>query len=111
MAVADQTILVYRGEDAIISGVMNPVVNINGWTLQFTAAKKLNKVAKLIGPKSATIVSGPAGTYTIPLTAAETTALTPGSYVWDLWRTDVGVAEVVAIGTFTVSGDARIPTS
>jgi hypothetical protein len=102
-----QTITMYRGEQVVLSWTMSPVVNIAGWTLVFTVARKANSPSKLI-TQAATVVSGPAGTFTVTLTE-EQSNLTPGSYFFDVWRTDEGYEQVIAIGPFVISPTARVP--
>lgn len=106
MAEVGQEILVYRGETVKLN--MTSSTSLAGLTLAFTVAKKLNLSKKLIGPLAVTVLSPT--TFTVTLTAAMTN-LKPGSYVWDVWITDPGFEEVVAIGPFKQSGDARVPVA
>jgi hypothetical protein len=108
MAVITESILVYRGEVAQLNFAMTPGVNVTGWTIMFTVSKKVNSVAKLIGPLAAVPVNPVAGTFYFQLTEDHTN-LSPGVYVSDVWRTDEGFEQLLALQTFTISGDARVP--
>lgn len=108
MALTPQTIEVYRGEQALISFTMNPVEDITGWTLMFTVTREENKETKLIGPLSMNILVPANGTFEIEL-AEENTDITPGEYVFDVWRVDEAFEEVKAIGSFIVLGNSRVP--
>lgn len=104
----EQTITVFRGEQAALNFTMMPVVNITGWTLAFTVAKKANSETKMIAPMVAVVQSGPAGTFRVTLTE-ELLDLIPATYFYDVWRTDEGFEQPLAYGPFTVSPMARVP--
>lgn len=101
-----QSITVYRGERATLDFTMSPVEDIAGWHIHFTVAKKENSTTKLIGPVEATILVS--GQFRVSLDE-EDLDLTPGSYAYDVWRTDEGFEEVLALGSFVVTGNARVP--
>ena len=101
-----QTIEVYRGEQATLNFTMTPVENILGWTIHFTVAKKANVSTKLIGPLLVPALAS--GIFRVQLTE-ELLNLNPGSYFYDAWRTDEGQEQVLALGTFLVIGNARVP--
>jgi hypothetical protein len=105
----EQTITIYRGEAPVLNFTLAPVVDISGWTLKFTVAKKSNSVTKMCSA-TPTILSGPAGTFRATLTAAQTD-IAPGAYFFDVWRLDAGFEEVLASGEVVVVGVARIPTA
>ena len=102
-----QTITVYRGEQVVLNFTMSPVVNISGWTLPFTVAKKSNSPTKLI-QVNGVILAGPSGTFSVTLTE-ENTDQTPDTYYFDVWRNDEGYEQVLAIGSFVVLPTARLP--
>jgi hypothetical protein len=106
MAVTE-TITVYRGEQVSLNFSMVPAASIVGWTIVFTVARKANSPSKLI-TQVATAVDSATGTFTLALTE-EQTDLTPGTYSFDVWRTDEGYEQVIAIGPFVVSPAARVP--
>ena len=105
----ETAILVYRGEQAVLNFAMDPShTPISGWTLMFTVARRANSTLKLIGPVACTILNATTGTYRVTLTE-EQTDLSPADYFWDVWRTDEGFEQVLGLGTFTISADARVP--
>lgn len=108
MAITSNIGPIYTGEDVQLNFTMSPVENINGWTLVFTV-----KVAQMDSPAilsvPGTVVSGPAGTFSISLSAANTALLPPNQYVWDVWRTDLGSEVVLALGKLNVRDTARVP--
>ena len=105
----EQTITVYRGEAPILNFTMSPVVDISGWTLAFTVARKKNYATKVL-TKTPTILTGASGTFRQSLTATETD-LTPDDYWFDVWRIDVGVEEMIAAGPFILTANVRKPTT
>lgn len=98
------TIEIYRGEAVELGFTMNPVVNITGWNLEMTIEDAPAAKRTTVG---AEIVSGVAGTFKVELDAADTAALAPRKYQYDVWRTDSGSERVVAIGDFVVLDVAR----
>jgi len=107
-ALTDQSIVLYRGEAVTINFTMAPVEDISTWALQFTVTKTPNKVEKMLGPLPMGIVSGVLGTFQIALTE-EQLDIKPGSYRFDVWRTDEGTEQVKAIGVFLILGNSRLP--
>ena len=107
-ALVDQTITVYRGQAVVLNFTMSPVENIAGWTLMFTVTKATNKSIKLLGPLAMTVVNGPAGTFQLALTE-EQLDLKPAIDRFDVWRTDEGLEDPKAIGSFVVLGSSRVP--
>ena len=103
----EQTISVYRGEQVVLNFTMAPVVDITTWTLVFSLVKKANSTTKLI-TQSAPVISGPLGTFRVTLTE-EQMNLSPAIYFFDVWRTDEGFEQVLAIGPFIVRATARVP--
>jgi hypothetical protein len=59
----------------------NPV-NLAGWTA--FAQVRLNPAGPLVADLEPTVTNPSAGQITINLTAAQTAALTPGAFCWDL---------------------------
>lgn len=86
------------------SGSDTTAINITGWTLVVTVRDE-NKAVMFT--KSGTIVSGAAGTYTWPVTAANT-LISPKPYSLDIWRTDAGSETLMAVGTLTVNDEVRV---
>jgi hypothetical protein len=110
MALVEQNVDVYRGEQVMLNFTMSPVVDISGWALAFSLAKKRNSATKIIAAQAMTIVSGIAGTYRTPLTE-EQSDLAPAIYEWDVWRTDEGFEQLVAIGTMPILAAVRTPAT
>jgi hypothetical protein len=98
---------IYRGEYVSLDFTINPVVDITGWTMQFTLARAKNSSNKLI-ERACTVVSGPAGTFNAILTETDTD-LSPGKYHWDVWRVNGGALKPLGIGTFTILSDVYNP--
>ena len=107
---ATLALVLTQGEDRTFTGTHQTsatdttVINITGWTMVFTA-RDANKIAVL--SKTVTVVSGPNGTYTFTLAAADTN-INPTTYACDLWRTDSGNATIMALGTLTINADVRV---
>jgi hypothetical protein len=103
------TIALYRGEAVTVNFTLDPVENISGWAIAFTASESVNRRTKLFSQAGA-IVSAAAGTFKVDLSASQTDKQ-PQRAVYDVWRTDDGFARVLAIGTLHIQGVARLPTS
>lgn len=97
----------YRGEDIVLNYTMSPVMDITGWTIRFHVKGQLSDAATLL-TINGVIVSAVAGTFSITLTAANTTTLGVGIYYYDVWRTDSGQACALALGKLTVKGTATL---
>lgn len=96
MAIGTDTITIYRGEDLTLAFTHSGA--ITGWTITFNV--KLGPSTRLT--KSASIVDGSAGTYSVALTDADTDTLTAGTYPYDVWRTTAGSERLLAQGQFVV---------
>lgn len=105
------SIVIYRGEIATIRFTLTTGENITGWSLMFTAAKALNMKTKVFGPVACVIDNGLAGQFHTTLSAAVTSAIKPFVGYYDVWRTNAGFEEVLGLGSFEISADARVPTS
>lgn len=102
-----QSLKVYRGEDITINATMTPARDITGWVISMTVAKAYdinNKVFQL----TATITSGPNGTYSIIIPSALLN-INPDKYVYDIFRTSPGNLRILNIGDFIIGPDARNP--
>lgn len=97
----------FRGEAVTLNFTMDPVEDISGWTLAFTAARSLGDPTKSI-EEAGVVVSGAAGTFKVVLETAQTD-LSAGVYHYDVWRTDAANERVLAIGTMTISDVVRLP--
>lgn len=109
MAVTTQDITVYRGEKATLSFTLTTGENITGWTLLFTAARKKDMATKLF-QVTGTVTDGAAGEFSVALTTTHTNQ-TPDEYAFDVWRTDTGYEQLLALGGFIVAANVRVPTA
>jgi hypothetical protein len=94
--------------DGTITGA---VEDITSWTLYavFKADEEdttSETVVRSTVGGGITVVSGPAGTFRLTLTAAQTLLLSQG-WCWALWRTNVGFEEPVAAGKINIQKVAR----
>lgn len=101
------SIEIYRGETVTLHFSMTPPKDITGWTISFTAAKARGSQNKLF-QVTATITSGPNGTFDVPITNIQSNIL-PGTYAWDVWRVNPGFDRILGEGDFIISPSARIP--
>lgn len=108
MAIVSNIGTIYKGEDVTLNFTMSPVVDISGWTLSFTIRDERLTGSALV-TAAGSVTSGVDGTFSVALTAAQTTTLDPDEYAWDVWRTDSGSATVLALGDITVAGTPRVP--
>lgn len=102
---ATQSIAFFNGENVTLNGVLNPVVDITSWAMQFAVRGTAGGTAiitKTVG-SGITIVSGPASTFTVVLLSADTATQPPGAYVYDLQRTDSGHHTELLTGTLTLT--------
>lgn len=100
--IGTDTITMYKGTDLTLPFTMNPVEDISGWTILLTVRGSSVSIIK-----DATIDSGPDGTFHFTLADTDTDSLSPGTYDYDVFRTDSGVEEVLAIGAFVIQTVAR----
>jgi hypothetical protein len=90
----------FQGEDILLTLTMTPPTDITGWTLLSTVKDELGGTTQFNPTVSATDYGR--GVFTVSLSRAQTSALTPGDYVWDVRRTDSGKNAVLAHGEITV---------
>ena len=100
--VTDLTMSFYTGEDGVIHCQLLPVENITGWALKCTARLVLGMLpilfTKTVGV-GITITDAPNAKFDITMNSADTSAATPGSYFFDIQRTDAGFKSELGIGT------------
>jgi hypothetical protein len=111
MAVTNQTIEIYRGEEVTLEFTLTPTTNITGWTIQFTVAKAANSTVKVIDTMAASIANAVGGIFSVSLDADVTGDLEPGTYYYDAWRMDAESERLLAAGLFKVFAVARLPLS
>ena len=105
----EQTVTIYRGEEIVLNFTMAPNANIAGWTLLFTVAKTANSPTKLI-TQAATITNPSTdGKFSVSLDADQSKDIKPGTYYFDVWRTDAEQERVLALGPFVIAAVARLP--
>lgn len=88
----------------VTSGTDSTPINITGWTIK---AMGRDEAGNVIFDKTATVVSGAAGTYSLSFTHAETTVYQAKSIDVDIWRTDSGSERLMGLGKFTIGQDVR----
>lgn len=87
----------------------NPI-DITGWT--FLAQLRVRPSdAAVVETWTVTITNAAGGAFDMKLTAAKTGAMTPGTYVWDLQRTDAAgdILTLLAGSTLQVVQDVSRP--
>ncbi len=95
------------GWAGVIPITMNPVVDITGYTLQFTVVSQLPQTFPALLTLTPAIISAPAGTMQQPFTEANTVALGVGTFYWSVWRTDASSQDELARGSFIIVDTAR----
>jgi hypothetical protein len=86
----------FRGEDVVLNFQMTPPIDVTGWNITWKLATTLGGTVQLT--KSASIVDGARGQFTVTLASADTSSLPVGRYVWDCRRTDSGNRATLADG-------------
>lgn len=102
-----QSISIYRGEEVTLHFSMVPPRDITGWVISFTVAKNYNNPSKLF-QITATITSGPNGTFDVIITSIQSD-IEPGTFVYDIFRTNPGFLRILSVGEFILRPDARRP--
>lgn len=102
-----QSISLFRAEAITLNFTVQPVEDITGWTILFTAANTFNVSEKII-QITAVIMDGAAGRFTIPINSIQTD-IPPDMYVYDVWKTSPGEARCLSIGNFEIHTNARVP--
>lgn len=95
-------------EQVTVTVTMSPATSISGWTLAFTVR---NSDGTLMVSKTTasgiTITDAGAGIFTIALATADTGAIPPGVYDFDVWRTNSGNETRLAYGPLVVDKQVR----
>ncbi len=91
----------FAGEDFTVSVQMQPVVDITGWTLEFTLLSSQTETDSPLATGTITVISAVAGTLTVRLLSADTEQA-PGTYYYRLRRTDSGARALLADGDFLI---------
>lgn len=102
-----EAISVSRAEDITLHMTMTPSKDITGWVISLTVATAANSPDKLF-QVTATITSGPNGTYDVVITEAQLD-LDPGTYYYDIFRVNPGNRRILNEGDFIITANARKP--
>lgn len=98
------TISMFVGEDVVLSfspASSQVVTSIAGWTLLFTLRDVPGGTTQFT--VSGVITNGASGIYTVTIPRASTLSLTPGTYDYDVSRTDSGSRAVIAYGSLVLA--------
>jgi hypothetical protein len=90
----------FQGEDVLLNFNLSPPQDITGWTLTGTVKDKLGGTVQFTF--TPTITDAGKGLFQVAWSRAQTSALNPGDYVWDVRRTDAGNNSVLANGEITL---------
>ncbi|MDE2102181.1 MAG: hypothetical protein KGL39_33355 [Patescibacteria group bacterium] len=101
-----------RGTDVSLPFSAVTPTSISGWSLQMnikvSPADAVDKLILDTGSNAGiTITDSTNGNFTVAITAAQTTTLGVGTFVWDVWRTDTGSNDLLATGTMQITGSVR----
>lgn len=101
---------VYKGEDLMFDWIMDPVEDINGWTMKFTVRHYAHVVGTPLLQIDVTVVPPSSnGQLRVIIPSASCLTLGVGDFDYDVQRTDVGFVTVLSIGKLTVSQEVRTP--
>jgi len=105
-----QDLACYRGEDAVYPFAPAAAADVTGWTLAFHLATRPGAELLAGYPLGGSITGAAAGTFSVTIPAALTTALVAGAtYHWDVFRTNAGSVTRLAGGTLRVKEPVRRP--
>lgn len=93
------------GEDRLLSWAMVPPTNITAWTLRLSVRERYETAVLFsleIGT-GITILDATTGTAAVLFSSARTKDLTPGLYVYDLWRTNAGNLDQLTYGVLPLT--------
>jgi hypothetical protein len=100
-----QDIIIYKGEDIELDFTMSPVEDITDWTVAFTLKKSYTSNSAICSIDGS-LVDPTNGTFKV-IIDRDNTSIQPGSYVYDVVRTNTDDYSVLSIGTFTVKPGVR----
>ncbi len=109
--VNSQVLWCYRGEDVEFNFTNLTATDITTFTLAFTISDYPGQDPVVLTVPNADIVidDAEAGSFTVPLTRAQTSALTNSDFYWDVFKTNSGGVERLAGGQFTVYTPEYLP--
>lgn len=88
--------------------IMTPLTDISGWTISFELKSQATDTTALL-TIAASLTTPTLGLFTVTVSAAQTLTLLAGQYVYDVWRTDTGFADALALGSFAMKSSVRVP--
>lgn len=97
--------------DTITNGVVvrsTTPQNVSGRTFVLTISRRKNDTDKLITKTLSTLVAAD-GTITTTILSADCVNIQPGTYHYDVWRTDSGYMEPIVKGPCEITGNSRYP--
>lgn len=97
----------YKGEAFTPTFTMSPVEDITGWTVVGTVKRHSSDAVALL-TISGSITDASGGVFIVSFTAANTTTLGPGTFAYDVWRTNAGSEAVLSIGILEVMPEVRV---
>lgn len=102
-----QTVYYYAGSDRNIQFTRaSGSTDISGWSLAFAVRERRTTdgpgdvLFSCVTGTDITITDGANGVILVDVASADTLSANPGTYRWDLWRTDSGNKEWLAGGPF-----------
>jgi hypothetical protein len=106
-----QVLSCWRGEDVTYEFSPLTATDITGWTLAFTVSDYpgADPVTLTIPNASITKTDATAGEFSVPLTRAQTSALTNAEYSFDIWRINSGSYERLAGGQLVINTPELLP--
>ena len=97
----------YRGEDVRLIVSMTPPSSIAGWEVKLMVRKAYNSPTAVMDVNG-WILDAAAGIFEV-IVPRYLTNITPGAYVYDIVRTDLGFYDVLATGTLTIKQGVLTP--
>ncbi len=90
----------------VVSAANPTPIDISTWTIAADLRENVHDQAVLL-TLPATVVSGPAGTYTFGITHAQAVLFREYLYAVSIFRTDAGFERLMATGILTLDANAR----
>lgn len=101
---------IYKGEDLLFDWVMDPVEDIVGWTIKFTARRYAHVAGTPLLQIDMTIVPPSSnGMMRVIIPSASCVAVGVGVFDYDVQRVDAGFVTVLSVGKLTILQEVRLP--
>ena len=99
-----QLFSVYQGDDAVLNFAGDGTLgDITSWVMLYIQKGYVNGVLVVEFTRSATIVSGPSGTFTVAISSADTVPLSPyNNHEWEVRRTTFNSQDILASGVVKI---------